>query len=82
MICYNCENVNTCDIFHAINFSSDDFCINQCKYYDDACKYKYKRIANHDNLMRLIYDYFTDQVQGDYSEQEVKDTIINTILNL
>ena len=62
MVCYNCKNVNTCEIFLALHYMSSDFCINECKKYEDESKYKYKKIADHDDLMHLIYDYFTLKV--------------------
>lgn len=82
MLCYHCKNLEVCDIFRSIYSASNDFDINKCKHYDDAMNYKYKKIAEHDDLMHLIYDYFTDQLQDGLCEKEAKEVIIHAILHL
>lgn len=82
MLCYHCRNAEVCDIFRNLYSASNDFDINQCKNYEDASQYKYKKIAYHDDLMHLMYDYFTGQVDGDYSDEQVRDAIAHAILNL
>lgn len=60
----------------------EDFEIFKCKNYDEGSKYKYRLIAKNDNLLRLIYDYFTDNVSGEYSDEEVKEAITSAIWSL
>ena len=71
MICYNCEKASGCSVFRTLHSMSNDFCINECKDYDKSSKYKYRKIAEHDDLMHLIYDYFTEQIKGDFSDEEI-----------
>ena len=58
---------------------SKDFYINDCEDYDEESEFKYKRIADHDDLMYLLYNYFTDQIDKDlrmdYSDEEIKEMI-------
>lgn len=82
MLCYTCNNINTCEPFNALWFMSNDFCINACKDYISNQSKVYKKIANNDKLMRLIYDYFTEQVDGEYSDEEVKNALKEAMLNL
>lgn len=82
MDCYSCKNVTWCPAFSTLCAISDNFCISNCIDYEEEQKYKYKKIAEHDDLMRLIYDYFTNQVEGDYSDEEVVTAITRAILNL
>ena len=82
MICYHCRNLGTCDIFRNLYSMSNDFEINQCKHYDTANNYKYMKIAEHQDLMHLIYDYFTDNLPDDIGEKEAKEAIIHAILYL
>lgn len=82
MICYHCNNVEACDLFRKAYSISKDFEINQCKNYDEASKYKYRLIAKNDDLLRLIYDYFTDNVSGEHSDEEVKEAITSAIWSL
>lgn len=60
---------------------SFDFCINDCKDYNKTLKNKYKKIADNDDLMHLIYDYFTGQLKG-CAEEKAKRVITSTILDL
>ena len=82
MICYNCKNACDCKTFMSLYSMSKDFSINNCRQYESDSAYKYKRIAEHDELMRLIYDYFTDQIEGEFSDEEIKEVITRTILSL
>ena len=82
MICCSCENANTCTIFKTLRAVSNNFCINECEKYEDGSKYKYKKIADHDDLLHLIYDYFTGQVDSKYSEEQTKTAIIHALMNL
>jgi hypothetical protein len=61
---------------------SKDFSINDCRDYDAVAKYTYKKIAQNDALMRLIYDYFTGQVEGGYSNEEVEKVITSEMWKL
>jgi hypothetical protein len=60
---------------------SKDFCINDCKDFDDASTYKYRKIAENDDLMKLIYDYFTGNVKG-YSEDVAKEAITSAMWSM
>lgn len=82
MICYHCKNVDACSLFRQAYSMFEDFEIFKCKNYDEGSKYKYRLIAKNDNLLRLIYDYFTDNVSGEYSDEEVKEVITSAIWSL
>lgn len=82
MICYHCEKAIGCNAFRLLHSLSNDFSINDCKDYDEVSKYKYRRIAENDDLMHLIYDYFTDQIEGGYSAEEAKAAITSTMWSL
>ena len=81
MICYRCDRASSCPTFRTLYSMSKDFNINDCRDYDEASQYKYKKIAEHDDLMHLIYDYFTHQVEK-YIDEEIKQAITNALLNL
>lgn len=81
MLCYSCDIANKCNTFRTLYSISDDFCINSCKGYEAASVYKYRKIAENDDLMKLIYDYFTDQVKG-YTLEEAKEAITRVMWNL
>lgn len=72
MICNNCRNQNKCSTLKQLYNMSSDFSINHCKDYNSDNRYR--KIAEHDDLMRLIYDYFTGQLVG-VSEVEAKKAI-------
>lgn len=72
MICYDCRNLGNCSVFRQLNSLSSDFSINNCKDYNE--ENYYKRIAEHDDLMHLIYDYFTGRLKG-VSEAEARKAI-------
>jgi hypothetical protein len=60
---------------------SNDFSINDCRDFDDASTDKYRKIAENDILMKLIYDYFTGNIEG-YSEEEAKKAITSTLWDM
>lgn len=79
MICYRCNNVRTCDW---VRFAySDEFEISKCKNFSEMTEYRYKHIAENEALLKLIYDYFTDNVDG-HSLEEAKEAITRTIIGL
>jgi hypothetical protein len=83
MICYHCKNIHSCKTFQTLYDTSKDFSINHCANYEDAPAYKYKRIAEHDELMHVIYDYFTNQiVDVNLSDDEIKDRITRAMWRL
>lgn len=87
MICYSCEKIGECSIFQKLCKISNDFCINDCMEYIKASEFKYKRIAEHDDLMALIYDYFTNQIDKEelpreYSDEEIKECITKAMWRL
>lgn len=81
MICYHCKNADTCYLFRHMYSMSEDFDIRQCKNYDEVSKYKYKLIAKDDELIHLIYDYFTDNIVG-HSKEEAERAITSAIWSL
>ena len=81
MICYHCKKVESCPTFRTLYSMSNDFCIDNCRDYDDASNYKYKKIAENDDLMRLVYDYFIGNLEG-CSEDEAKEAIISAIWSM
>ena len=81
VICYSCYKASECPTFRKLYSTSKDFCINDCNDYDPVSRYKYKRIAENDNLMHLIYDYFTEQLEG-YTYEEAKMAITSAMWNL
>lgn len=85
MVCYHCKNIRSCKTFQTLYDTSKDFSINHCTNYDSAYEYRYRRIAENDDLMRLIYDYFTHQIKEDdvnLSYDEIKDIITRAMLRL
>ena len=83
MICINCAKALECpklaemrNIFDRL----DDFSINKCENYEDV--YKYRKIADYDELLRLLYYFFTGQIEGDYSDEEIIKSIKTAMLNL
>lgn len=86
MICYSCDKANNCLMFKNLCSLSNDFVINKCKEYT-APKDRYKKMAEHDKLMMLIYDYFTAQIEyGDgingISKKDIERYITSMILDL
>ena len=82
MICYRCEKVKYCPAYKMLYSKSNNFSINECEDFDEVSKYKYRHIAEHDELMHLIYDYFLGQVEVDATEEEVVRVIKNALLEL
>ena len=82
MICYHCENVKYCPTYKMLYGKSKDFSINECKDFNEVSKYKYRHIAENDELMHLIYDYFLGQVEVDATEEEEVRVIKRELLNL
>ena len=64
MLCYHCDKASSCSTLRTLYSMSRDFCINECKDYNQTLRTKYKNIAKNDDLMHLIYDYFTGQLEG------------------
>ena len=75
MNCYSCKKASTCPLLSALYEVSLDFSIKQCKNYEAVPQYEYRKIARHDELMHLIYDYFTGQVEGGFSDEQVVNVI-------
>lgn len=81
MLCYSCDKIGGCSIFQKLYKISNDFFINDCLEYVGAPELKYRKIAEHDDLMALIYDYFTNQIDSEellgreYSDEEIRDII-------
>lgn len=81
MLCYHCDKASSCPTFRTLYSMSRDFCINECKDYNQTLRTKYKNIAKNDDLMHLIYDYFTGQLEG-CTEEKAKRVIISTLRDL
>ena len=81
MICYHCTKASDCPTFRTLYSMSKDFCINDCRDFVDASDYKYRKIAENDALMRLIYDYFTGNIEG-HSEEEAKRAITGALWDM
>ena len=86
MVCYSCNKANNCSTLRNLRSLSNDFVINKCKEYA-APKDRYKKMAEHDKLMRLIHDYFTAQIEygngvNDISKEDIERYITSMILDL
>ena len=79
MLCYTCEKAQDCIVFKKLLMISTDFSIKECESYTSSSVRKYKKIAENDDLMRLIYDYFLDDVQGGYTREEAENVIADTL---
>lgn len=75
MLCYTCDKAKDCIVYKKLLMISTDFSIKECETYTNSSVRKYKKIAENDTLMRLIYDYFLDDVQGGYTKEEVEKVI-------
>ena len=82
MICYHCAKVKDCPKFRRMYSELEDFSVNKCRDYKDEAEYKYKKIAEHDDLMHLIYDYFTEQIEGDFSDEQIVKVITSALWDL
>lgn len=79
MICCRCKKVKTCD---CVRFAcKEEFEISKCENFSETDEYKYKHIAANEALLKLIYDYFTNSVDG-HSLDEAKEAITRTIMGL
>lgn len=81
MLCYHCEKASGCSTFRNLYSISKDFCINECKNFEDSSCYTYMKIAENKDLMRLIYDYFVGILEG-CTEDEAKEAITCAMWNL
>lgn len=81
MICYKCNKASKCSVFRKLYSMSNDFVINQCEDYNELPHNTYKKIAMYDDLMHLIYDYFTEQLEG-VSEKEARKAITSCMWDL
>lgn len=72
MLCYTCEKAKDCIVYKKLLMISTDFSVKECKTYISSSARKYKKIAENDDLMRLIYDYFLDDVQGGILEKKLR----------
>lgn len=82
MICYHCKKVKECSTFRDLYSKSKNFSVNDCKDYETADEYKYRKIANDDNLMRLLYDYYTGQMKVDVPDEAIRQAITTIMLDL
>ena len=83
MICYSCENIKECSLFHDLHVNcAGNFVIKKCINYDEISATKYKHIAEHDDLMALIFDYFTGNLKGQYDYDYAKECIIKALRRL
>lgn len=84
MLCYACERVGSCTVFQTLYAMSKDFEIKDCKDYETPYTNKYKLIARNDNLMRVIYDYFTDNLKlpVNIGDEEIKIAIREVLLDM
>jgi hypothetical protein len=80
VICYHCDKAEGCMTFRNLYSMSNNFCINECENYKGASE-KYKKIAENDQLMHLIYDYFTGKLV-DVSESKAKEVITSAMWSL
>lgn len=87
MICYTCDKIADCSIFQKLYKISNDFFIKNCLEYVEASEFKYRKIAENDKLMHLVYDYFTNQINKEElliecSDEEIKDLITKAMWRL
>lgn len=83
MLCYSCEKVHSCAVFQKLYEMSKDFEIKDCKEYKSSA-YKYKLIAQDDELMRFFYDYFTDNLNlpVKMNDEEIRKIIKDRLLDM
>lgn len=81
MDCCSCDNINKCEVFNTVFAVSDNFTINDCKNYRNSA-IAYKKIAENDALMCLIYDYFLRRIDGKFRDSEVREVIERELLKL
>lgn len=78
MLCYTCERVHNCPTFQTLYAMSKDFEIRDCRDYAKNSTVKYKLIAQDNELMRFLYDYFTDNL--DSCSKNIEDDEIRRII--
>lgn len=78
MICAKCNNLRSCDI---VNRSIN---INSCKNFILNDIYKYLKIAENEDLLLLIYNYFTneEELYSLYTKKEIEEKIQKAIKSL
>ena len=81
MLCYTCSKFKECETFKSLARISTDFSIKQCNTYDALQLLKYRKIAENDDLMHLIYDYFLDCIQGGFTKEEAEKAIRNALID-
>lgn len=83
MLCYSCEKVTSCPTFQTLYEMSKDFEIKDCRDYKSST-YKYKLIAQDDELMRFFYDYFTDNLDSlvHIDDEEIRRVIKQRLLDM
>lgn len=82
MVCYKCNNFITCS--HPRYAFENDFAIKDCRNFNLADCYKYMGIAKSEELMLLIYNYFTEEEElfSLYTKEEIEGKIREAIKNL
>ena len=81
MLCYHCEKANDCSVLKELCSVSENFSINKCNNFHDSLCYSYMKIAENHDLMRLIYDYFMNLLEG-CSKKDAEEAIVRTLQNL
>ena len=79
MLSYTCDKSQDCIVYKKLLMISTDFSIKECETYANSSVKKYKKIAENDTLMRLIYDYFLDDVQGGHTREEAEKVIADEL---
>lgn len=82
MICNKCENAAKCE--HLRYAFDNDFTIESCKYFELNKIFKYTKIAENENLMLIIYNYFTEdeELYSLYTKEEIENKIREVINRL
>lgn len=82
MICYKCEDFLTCN--HPKYAFENNFTIEDCKNFSLADCYKYIKIAKNEDLLLLIYNYFTkeEELYSLYTKEEIEEKIKEIIQKL
>lgn len=79
MICYRCQHAYDCVLIRFAH--SEKFEISNCASFSESNEFRYKHIAENDALLKLIYDYFTDNVDG-HTLDAAKEAITRAIQKL
>lgn len=82
MNCYKCDNFLICN--HPKYAYENNFTIEDCKNFSLSDCYKYMKIAKNEELLLLIYNYFTgeEELYSLYDKEEIEETIRKAIKNL